>query len=59
MAVFFIFLNMNFIRIKRINIGVSMLRLAIIGTNWITERFVQAALEVNEFELTAVYSRDT
>lgn len=41
------------------NIGVSMLRLAIIGTNWITERFVQAALEVNEFELTAVYSRDT
>lgn len=36
-----------------------MLRLAIIGTNWITERFVQAALEVNEFELTAVYSRDT
>lgn len=34
-----------------------MLRLAIIGTNWITERFVQAALEVNEFELTAVYSR--
>ncbi len=35
-----------------------MLRLAIIGTNWITERFVQAALEVKEFELTAVYSRD-
>lgn len=34
-----------------------MLRLAIIGTNWITERFVQAALEVKEFELTAVYSR--
>lgn len=34
-----------------------MLRLAIIGTNWITERFVQAAIEVNEFELTAVYSR--
>ncbi|MBD1576055.1 Gfo/Idh/MocA family oxidoreductase [Vibrio sp. S11_S32] len=36
-----------------------MLRLAIIGTNWITERFVQAALEVKEFELSAVYSRDT
>ncbi|OEF30002.1 Gfo/Idh/MocA family protein [Vibrio rumoiensis] len=35
-----------------------MLRLAIIGTNWITERFVQAALEVQEFELTAVYSRN-
>lgn len=34
-----------------------MLRLAIIGTNWITERFVQAALEAQEFELTAVYSR--
>jgi len=35
-----------------------MLRLAIIGTNWITERFVKAAIEAQEFELTAVYSRD-
>lgn len=35
-----------------------MLRLAIIGTNWITERFVKAAIEVQEFELTAIYSRD-
>lgn len=34
-----------------------MIRLAIIGTNWITERFVQAALEVEQFELSAVYSR--
>ena len=35
-----------------------MLRLAIIGTNWITERFVEAAIASQEFELTAVYSRD-
>ncbi len=35
-----------------------MLRLAIIGTNWITERFVQAALESQKFVLSAVYSRD-
>jgi len=32
-------------------------RFAVIGTNWITERFLQAALEAEEFLLTAVYSR--
>ncbi|WNR44168.1 Gfo/Idh/MocA family protein [Paenibacillus roseipurpureus] len=34
-----------------------MNRLAIIGTNWITEEFIHAALETGEFEVTAVYSR--
>ncbi|MGG3283215.1 Gfo/Idh/MocA family protein [Paenibacillus solani] len=33
------------------------IRFAIIGTNWITERFLQAALETEEFILAAVYSR--
>lgn len=34
-----------------------MLSLAIIGTNWITEKFVNAALETKQFQLTAIYSR--
>lgn len=34
-----------------------MLRFGIIGTNWITERFIQAAEETEHFALTAVYSR--
>lgn len=34
-----------------------MIRFGIIGTNWITERFIQAALETEQFKLTAVYSR--
>ncbi|WP_284641882.1 Gfo/Idh/MocA family protein [Paenibacillus silviterrae] len=34
-----------------------MIRLAVIGTNWITEEFVKAAEETGRFELTAVYSR--
>lgn len=34
-----------------------MIRLAVIGTNWITEHFIQGALQTGEFELTAVYSR--
>ncbi|CAM4485545.1 oxidoreductase, NAD-binding domain protein [Paenibacillus sp. oral taxon 786 str. D14] len=34
-----------------------MIRFATIGTNWITERFIQAALETEQFALTAVYSR--
>ncbi len=34
-----------------------MIRFAIIGTNWITERFIQSALETEQFALTAVYSR--
>nr|WP_279591707.1 Gfo/Idh/MocA family oxidoreductase [Paenibacillus sp. F411] len=32
-------------------------RFGIIGTNWITERFIQAAMENDRFTLTAVYSR--
>lgn len=34
-----------------------MIRFGIIGTNWITERFIQGALETDQFILTAVYSR--
>lgn len=34
-----------------------MIRLAIIGTNWITEQFVEAALATQQYRLTAVYSR--
>ncbi|GJM74689.1 hypothetical protein HMSSN036_69050 [Paenibacillus macerans] len=34
-----------------------MIRFGTIGTNWITERFIQAALETEQFVLTAVYSR--
>ncbi|MFC6171437.1 Gfo/Idh/MocA family protein [Loigolactobacillus jiayinensis] len=34
-----------------------MLKLGIIGTNWITEQFIQAALATGNYELTTVYSR--
>ncbi|WP_078408989.1 Gfo/Idh/MocA family protein [Priestia abyssalis] len=34
-----------------------MIRFGVIGTNWITERFIQAASEIEDFALTAVYSR--
>ena len=34
-----------------------MLKLGIIGTNWITDQFVQAAIASKEYELTAIYSR--
>ncbi|MCR8849501.1 Gfo/Idh/MocA family oxidoreductase [Rossellomorea sp. SC111] len=34
-----------------------MIRFGIIGTNWITDRFIQAAGEVDCFQLGAVYSR--
>ncbi|MDR0268175.1 MAG: Gfo/Idh/MocA family oxidoreductase [Paenibacillus sp.] len=34
-----------------------MIRFGTIGTNWITERFLLAAGENDDFELTAVYSR--
>lgn len=34
-----------------------MLKLAVIGTNWISERFVNAVIESNKFELSVVYSR--
>lgn len=34
-----------------------MIRLAVIGTNWISDKFVQAAHETGLFKLVAVYSR--
>jgi scyllo-inositol 2-dehydrogenase (NADP+) len=34
-----------------------MIRFATIGTNWITEAFIEAARKVEDFALTAVYSR--
>jgi predicted dehydrogenase len=34
-----------------------MINLAVIGTNWISEKFVEAALQSNHFQLGAVYSR--
>jgi predicted dehydrogenase len=33
------------------------LRFGIIGTNWITEKFIEAASEIEDFSITAVYSR--
>ncbi len=35
-----------------------MFKLAIIGTNWISQQFVEAALQTGEFSLKAVYSRE-
>lgn len=34
-----------------------MIRIAVVGTNWITRQFVDAAHESGRFKLTAVYSR--
>ncbi|TKC18068.1 Gfo/Idh/MocA family protein [Robertmurraya kyonggiensis] len=34
-----------------------MIRFGIIGTNWITDSFLQAASQHSDFQLTAVYSR--
>lgn len=34
-----------------------MIRFGIIGTNWITENFIDAARRIDDFALTAVYSR--
>lgn len=34
-----------------------MIRFGIIGTNWITESFIEAGKQLNDFALTAVYSR--
>lgn len=34
-----------------------MIRFGIIGTNWITERFLDAAAHIEDFNLAAVYSR--
>ncbi|ABU73249.1 Gfo/Idh/MocA family protein [Vibrio campbellii] len=35
-----------------------MFKLAVIGTNWISQQFVEAAIQTKEFYLHAVYSRD-
>ncbi len=35
-----------------------MIKLAIIGTNWITEQFIDAAKQTGEYQLAAVYSRN-
>lgn len=34
-----------------------MIRFATIGTNWITDRFIEAAAQIEDFKLNAVYSR--
>ncbi|MGE6489990.1 Gfo/Idh/MocA family protein [Paenisporosarcina sp. NPDC076898] len=34
-----------------------MIRIGVVGTNWITERLLEAASTVEDFKLTAVYSR--
>ncbi|MDT9717994.1 Gfo/Idh/MocA family oxidoreductase [Paenibacillus sp. ClWae2A] len=34
-----------------------MVRFGVVGTNWITERLLEAAVQVEGFKLTAVYSR--
>ncbi|GIN74653.1 putative oxidoreductase YulF [Bacillus sp. J14TS2] len=34
-----------------------MVRFGIIGTNWITDSMIEAALQVDGFQLTAIYSR--
>ncbi|GLT18421.1 oxidoreductase [Vibrio zhanjiangensis] len=34
-----------------------MIRLAIVGTNWITDQFVEAALKTEKYQLVGVYSR--
>lgn len=36
-----------------------MIRFGIIGTNWITDRLLQAAMQIEDFSLTAVYSRSS
>lgn len=37
--------------------AIDMIRFAIIGTNWITEEFIQSARQTGEFVLVALYSR--
>ena len=34
-----------------------MIRFAVVGTNWITKQFVDAAHETGKYKLTAIYSR--
>lgn len=35
-----------------------MIKLAVIGTHWITDSFIEAAITTSDYHLTAVYSRD-
>lgn len=35
-----------------------MFKLAVIGTNWISQQFVEAAIQTKQFCLKAVHSRD-
>jgi scyllo-inositol 2-dehydrogenase (NADP+) len=35
----------------------ALVRFGVVGTNWITERFLEAAKHVEDFSLAAVYSR--
>lgn len=35
-----------------------MIRLAVIGTNWITDKFIAATLQTEQYKLLAVYSRN-
>jgi predicted dehydrogenase len=37
----------------------KMIRFAVIGTNWITDQFIEGASEIEDFSLVAVYSRTT
>ena len=34
-----------------------MINLGIIGTNWITEQFIDAALETKKYKLKSIFSR--
>ncbi|CAM3752289.1 Gfo/Idh/MocA family protein [Cytobacillus oceanisediminis] len=34
-----------------------MVRFGVVGTNWITEAFLKAAVQIEDFQLSAVYSR--
>lgn len=34
-----------------------MVRFGVVGTNWITETFLKAAVQIEDFQLSAVYSR--
>ena len=37
--------------------GESMIKIGVVGTSWITEEFIKSASLVEDFQLTAVYSR--
>ena len=36
----------------------TMIKLAVVGTNWITDQFIEGALKTGCYELAAVYSRN-